>query len=383
MTMTSIVIVGGGVMGAATACFLARDHGIAATVLERDPTYRQASSALSASSIRQQFSTTVNIALSRESLLFYRRIGDELAVNGERPDIGLVEGGYLYLASEAGAALMRELHALQRAEGADVALLDPHALHERFPWLSADGIALGSLGLSGEGWFDGWSVLQAFRRKAIACGARFVQAEATALEAHAVRCADGRRFEADAIVLAAGAWSAALLKPLGIDLPVRARKRDVFVVESPATLPGFPLLIDTSGVWCRPEGRGFICGAPPRGDDVDDAPLEHIDHALFDEHIWPALAARVPAFEALRVTSAWAGYYEMNLFDHNGLVGPLPGWPTLHLACGFSGHGMQQAPAVGRALAEGLATGAWHSPVASLSPQRMWHNAPLLERNVI
>ena len=371
-------------MGAATACFLARDHGIAATVLERDPTYARASSALSASSIRQQFSTAVNIALSRESLLFYRRIGEELAVNGERPDIGLVEGGYLYLTSDAGAPLMRELHALQRSEGADVALLDGPALRERFPWLCTDGIALGSLGLTGEGWFDGWSVLQAFRRKAIACGARFVHAEASALEPHAVVCREGRRFEADAIVLAAGAWSAALLKPLGIELPVRARKRDVFVVESPAVLPGFPLLIDTTGVWCRPEGRGFICGAPPRSDDIDDAPLEHIDHALFDEHIWPALAARVPAFEALCVTRAWAGYYEMNLFDHNGLVGPLPGWPTLHLACGFSGHGMQQAPAVGRALAAHLATGRWTLPqIAALSPQRVWHDMPLLERNVI
>ena len=381
--MTRIVIVGGGVMGAATACFLARDHGVSATVLERDSTYRQASSALSASSIRQQFSTTVNIALSRESLYFYRRIGDELATNSERPDIGFVEGGYLYLASEADAPLMRELHALHCAEGADVVLLDPLALHQRFPWLSTEGIALGSLGASGEGWFDGWAVLQAFRRKAIACGARFVQAEVTAVEAHEVRCADDRRFAADAIVIAAGAWSAPLLRPLGIDLPVRARKRDVFVVQGPQVLPRFPLLIDPSGVWCRPEGRGFICGAPPRGIDVDDAPLECVDHGLFEERIWPALAARVPAFEALRVISAWAGYYEMNLFDHNGLVGCLPGWPSLHLVCGFSGHGMQQAPAVGRALAAGLARGEWNAHIARLSPQRLTKSEPLVERNVI
>jgi FAD-dependent oxidoreductase domain-containing protein 1 len=390
----SVVIVGGGVMGAATACFLARDHGVAATVLERDPTYRRASSALSASSIRQQFSNAVNIALSRESLAFYRRIGDELAVNGERPHIGLVEAGYLYLAGDADAPLMRELHALQRAHGADVALLDAAALQQRFPWLSCEGIALGSLGESGEGWFDGWSVLQAFRRKAIGCGARFVHAEAVTLEPHAVRCADGSRHTADAIVLAAGAWAATLLQPLGVDLPVRARKRDVFVFESPAVLPGCPLIIDPSGVWCRPTGHegarrvargsGFICGAPPRGEDIDDAPLEHIDHALFDEHIWPVLARRVPSFEALRVTSAWAGYYEMNLFDHNGLVGALPQWPNLYLACGFSGHGMQQAPAVGRALAMRLANGEWPSAeIEALSPVRVWRQQPLIERNVI
>ena len=171
---------------------------------------------------------------------------------------------------------------------------------------------------------------------------------------------------------------------MGIDLPVRARKRDVFVLQSPAALPGCPLLIDPSGVWLRPEGRGFIAGAPPRGEDLDDAPLEHIDYGLFDELIWPALAARIPAFEALRVQSAWAGYYEMNLFDHNGLVGAVPQLSNLHLACGFSGHGLQQAPAVGYALATNLVTGEWPNQViTALSPHRLWTGAPLLERNVI
>lgn len=377
-------------MGAATACFLARDHGIAATVIERDPTYRFASSALSASSIRQQYSTAVNIALSLHSLHFFRRIGQELAVNGEAPQIGLHEGGYLYLASEAGVPLMRELNALQRAHGADVALLEPAALRERFPWLNTEDVALASLGLSGEGWFDGFSVLQAFRRKAIACGAHFVHGDVAELECggdarvRALRLSDGQRLACDQAVLAAGAWSSALLAPLGIDLPVRARKRDVFVLESPAALPGCPLLIDPSGAWLRPEGRGFIAGAPPRGDDVDDAPLDDIDHGLFDEHLWPALAARIPAFEALRVRSAWAGYYEMNLFDHNGLVGALPQCPNLHLACGFSGHGLQQAPAVGHSLATNLVSGDWPiESIRALSPHRLWGGEPLFERNVI
>ena len=388
---TRIVIVGGGAIGAAAACFLARDHGIAATVIERDPSYARASSALSASSIRQQFSTPLNIALSQESLAFYRRIGDELAVDGDAPTISLVERGYLYLASATGRAALEANHAVQRAHGAEVALLEPAALRERFPWLDTNGIALASLGLAGEGWFDGWSVLQAFRRKAIACGARFVTAEALPLTADAgridgVRCADGRRFEADALLVAAGAWSAPLLRDLGVDLPVRARKRDVFVFDAPTPLPGCPLVIDPGGVWFRPEGEHgrFITGAPPRGDDADDVPLDDIDHGLFEEVIWPALAARVPAFEALRVRSAWAGYYELNTFDHNGLVGPLPGWPDLHLACGFSGHGLQHAPAVGRGIAAWLATGAWHgSDLSPLSPARLAAGRPLIERNVI
>ena len=391
-----VVIVGGGVMGAATACFLARDHGAEVTVLERDPGYTRASSALSASSIRQQFSQPANIALSRWSVEFLRRVGEELRVNGEQPPtIGLVEPGYLYLATAAGEGVLRDNHAVQTAAGATVALLSPAELRARFPWLQVDDLAAGSLGLDGEGWFDGPALHAAFRRKAIACGARFVQAEAIGFAVgtdpvQAVRCTDGRRFDADAMVLAAGAWSAPLAAELGIGLPVHARKRDVFVLESPARLPGCPLVIDPSGLWFRPDGadgRRFLAGAPPREPwpgDPDEPPLDAIDHAQFDEQLWPALAARVPAFEALRVRSAWAGYYEMNDFDHNGLAGRLPGWRNAYTACGFSGHGMQQAPAVGSALAALLAGGRSDAPsLEALSPQRLIDAQPLVERCII
>jgi glycine/D-amino acid oxidase-like deaminating enzyme len=390
--VAQVLIVGGGAMGASTACFLARDHGIAVTVLERDPTYARASSALSASSIRKQFSTPVNIALSRWSVGFLRRAHDELAVDGERPRIGLVEPGYLYLAGGGGEAALRALHALQCREGAAVALLDPHQLAARFPWLRTDDLALGSLGLEGEGWFDGPALAQAFRRKAAACGARFLHAAALRFVTRGDRVAgvvtdDGRTFAADAVALCAGAWSAPLAATLGVTLPVSPKKRDVFVFEAPAQLPACPLVIDPGGAWFRPEGRRYICGAPPREPfpgDPDEPPLEAIDHPLFDEVIWPALAHRVPVFEALRLRSAWAGYYEMNAFDHNGLAGPLPGWANAFTACGFSGHGMQQSPAVGCALAGLIAGRSTDSPpLDALSPARIAAGRPLREKNVI
>jgi FAD-dependent oxidoreductase domain-containing protein 1 len=387
-----VVVIGGGVMGAAAACFLARDHGAAVTVLERDPSYARASSALSASSIRQQFSTPLNIALSQWSLAFLRRAHDELALAGERPQIGLVERGYLYLAGAAGAGVLRDNHVVQIAAGAPVALLEPAALRERFPWLHTADLALGALGLAGEGWFDGPALHAAFRRKAAACGVRFVAAEACGFETtidcvDAVRSTDGRRIGADDVLLAAGAWSTPLAAQLGLTLPVSAKKRDVFVLDSPAAVPGCPLVIDPSGVWFRPEGRGFLAGAPPREPwpgDPDEPSLEAVDHELFDTHIWPALAARVPAFEALRVRSAWAGYYEMNAFDHNGVAGALPGWCNAFVACGFSGHGMQHAPAVGAALAARIGGGTTDAPALdALSPQRLLDGRPLRERNVI
>jgi len=200
----------------------------------------------------------------------------------------------------------------------------------------------------------------------------------------AVVTADGTRWPGDAFVLAAGAWSAPLAAQLGVGLPVRARKRDVFVFDSPAALPGCPLVVDPCGLWFRPEGRGYLCGAPPRGADPDEPPLEAIDHGLFDEVIWPALAHRVPAFAALRLHAAWAGYYEMNLHDHNGLAGALPGWANAYTACGFSGHGMQQAPAVGCALAALVAGGTSDAPdLAPLSPARLARGEALVERCVI
>jgi FAD-dependent oxidoreductase domain-containing protein 1 len=383
-----VVIVGGGVMGSAIACFLARDHGVHPLVVERDPSYARASSALSASSIRQQFSVPVNIALSQWSMAFLRRVGDELAVGGEAPVIGLVESGYLYLATRSGADALRANVEVQHAAGADVELLSPAQLRSHFPWLVSDDLDCAALGRSGEGWFDGPALMQAFRRKAIACGASFVAADAARFETddgavRAVLCTDGRRFAADAVVLAAGAWTAPLAAQLGVALPVAAKKRDVFVLDSPAVLPRCPLVIDPCGVWFRPEGRGFIAGAPPRGDDADDLPLA-VDYGLFEANLWPALARRVPAFEALRVRSAWSGYYEMNTFDHNGLAGPLPGWRNVSTACGFSGHGMQQAPAVGCALAAQLAGARSSAPkLDALSPRRLVDNRPLTERNII
>jgi glycine/D-amino acid oxidase-like deaminating enzyme len=392
-TRTSrVVIIGGGVIGSAIACFTLRDPAFAGsvTVIERDPTYARASSALSASSIRQQFAAPVNVAISRFGIEFLRAAGEQLEVDGEKPQLGLVEPGYLYLAATAeGADTLRRNHVVQSAHGAQIALLDRAALRERFAWLAVDDVALGAHGERGEGWFDGYSLLQAFRRKARAQGAAYVAAEARSFAMDGERIAaavldDDSRVAGDVFVNAAGPWAATVARWAGVDLPVRPRCRSVFVFACPAALPGCPLVIDPSGLWFRPEGAQFICGiSPDADDDADDAPLA-VDHKLFDDALWPRLAARVPAFEALRVTGSWAGYYEYNTFDQNGIVGFHPRVANLVLANGFSGHGMQQAPAVGRGVAELLVHGHYRTlDLSALAFDRIPANAPLAEANII
>jgi FAD-dependent oxidoreductase domain-containing protein 1 len=389
--MPAVIIIGGGVIGSAIACFTLCDPAFrgSVTVLERDPAYTRASSALSASSIRQQFSTPVNVQIGRWGIEFLRDVGRRLAVDGEQPVIGLLEPGYLFLATAAGVAALERNHSVQRAHGADVELLDPAALRRRFPWLSTEGIALGSHGVAGEGWFDGFSLFQAFKRKARSRGARYLSAEAAGLataqgRVSAVRLADGSELSCDIAVNAAGPWARSVAGWVGIDLPVSARRRSVFVFDSPARLPACPLVIDPKGVYFRPEGQSFICGvSPDEANDPEEPPLE-VEHRLFDEIIGPALAARVPAFEALRQTRAWAGYYEMNTFDANGIVGAHPAIPNLLFANGFSGHGMQQSPAVGRAVAELIVHGGYRSlDLTPLGFERLLARRPLVELSVV
>jgi len=387
-----IVIVGGGAIGSGIASFLVADPAFrgAVTVVERDPTYSQASSALSASSIRQQFSTPVNIELCRFGIEFLRTIGERLAVDGERPNVGLVENGYLFLASAEGSAALRENHALQRAHGVDVELLEADALRRRFGWLSTEGVACGAFGVRGEGWFDGYSLLQAFRRHARSRGVRYVHAQACGFDTEGARIVDvqldnGERIAADAFVNAAGPWAADVAAWVGVDLPVRARRRCVFGFQCATPIVPCPLVIDPGGTWFRPEGRNrFICGtSPDAANDPDGLPLD-VEHALFEALLWPSLANRVPAFEALRPLEAWAGYYEYNTFDQNGIVGSHPHWANLFFANGFSGHGLQQAPAVGRAIAELLVHGRYVSlDLAPLRFERMAEQRPLVERNVV
>ncbi len=386
-----VVIIGGGVMGSAVAFFLRSTPDFTGDVLviERDPSYRFATSALSASSIRQQFSTPLNIQMSMFGIEFLRHVADHLAVEGEALSIGLREPGYLILAAPDNVDLLRRNVALQQAHGADIAFLTPEQMRARFAWITTDGVGGAGFGVTGEGWFDGPALMQAFRRKAISLGARFIKAEVTAIEhsgtrVDAVQLADGQRITCGTLVNAAGPQAGLVAALAGIELPVRPRKRSVFVFKTPAVLPGFPLLIDSNGVWVRPEGETFIAGvSPSEAEDVDATDFD-VDHGFFDDPVWPTIAARVPALETLRLVGDWAGHYEVNTLDHNAVLGPHPELGNFLFINGFSGHGMQQSPAAGRAIAEWISQGRYASlDVRLFGYERVRDNRPIRELNVI
>ena len=145
-----------------------------------------------------------------------------------------------------------------------------------------------------------------------------------------------------------------------------------------------PNVIDLSGTFVRPEGELFLAGNTPQREIAEHHEDFETDHAEFDDHIWPALWHRIPAFDALRVPRSWTGHYEYNTLNHNGIVGFHLRVGNFMFANGFSGHGLQQSPAVGRAVSELIVHGAFRT--LDLSPfgyGRIERNEPFLEEAVI
>jgi len=386
-----VVIVGGGVMGSAVAYFLTADPAFdgSVAVVERDPGYGRCATTRSWGGVRQQFSTPENVRMSLASLAFFRDAEDLLAVDGEGPDLAFRERGYLFLASPAGLAVLEANHALQRGLGAEIALIDRDGLAARFPWLSLEGIAAGGFGERGEGWLDPSALLHGFRRKAQAQGARYLHEEAVAVErdggaVRSVTLAGGQRLSCGHLVNAAGPWAGRLAALAGIALPVGPRKRMTYVFDCRAELPGMPLVIDPTGLAVRPEGANYIAIlSPPPEDDPESDDLGE-DYALFERTIWPTLAQRVPAFEAIKLTGAWAGTYDYNSLDRNAVIGPHPEVANFLFCTGFSGHGLQQSPAAGRAVAEAILHGRARSlDVSALGYERIRDRRPLEEQNVV
>lgn len=386
-----VVIAGGGVMGSAIAYFLGADPAFTGNVLvvERDPSYANCATTRSWGGIRQQFSTPENVRMSQFAAQFVRQAGELLAVDGERPDLAFRERGYLFLASAQGQEILKSNVALQRGLGAEVDLLAPDELARRFPWLETGDLAAGAFGPRNEGWIDPSALLHAFRRKARALGTAYTADEVIGIARErsrvtGVKLRTGGAIGCGILVNAAGPQAGALAALARIDLPVRPRKRTTFVFDCRESLQPLPLTIDPTGVAFRPEGAQYLAIlSPPADRDPDSGDLEP-DHAMFEDDIWPILAARVPAFGAIKVTGTWGGHYDYNTFDQNAVLGPHPDLANFLFCNGFSGHGIQQSPAAGRAIAEFITYGGYRSlDLSALSYARIPAGRTIKEINVV
>ncbi len=391
MMKADVVVIGGAVMGASAAYWLTRLHpGLEVLVVERDPGFARASTALSVASIRQQFSSPVNVAISRFGIGFIRDFQHSLGVDVGVGSLGLKENGYLFLSHTAeGAEVLRDLAAMQCRLGAATEVWAPERIKARYPWLEVGDLTAGSIGARDEGWFDNMGLLAGFRAAARAQGARFVSDEVTGLTVAAGRVTEVTLAKAGPVacnvaVNAAGTRAAEVARWAGLDLPVEPRKRTVFVIDAPnARHPDAPLLIDT-GFYLRPEQGHWITATVPAEDGpcaVDDF---EPDLQLFEEVIWEQLWHRAPGFDAVKVVRHWVGHYAYNRLDQNAILGPHPDLPNLFFMNGFSGHGLQQAPAIGRGIAEHVLTGGWQSlDLSDLSIERVLRDAPLREVAVV
>ncbi len=386
-----VIIIGGGVMGASAAYWLTKmQPGLRVLVVERDPTYARAATALSVASVRQQFSHAVNVRISRFGVDFIRNFAERLGPAGGIPSLGLQENGYLFVTTrEDQAEVMREIAAMQRTEGAATEVWGPEAISARFPWLNTEDLVAGSFGPRDEGWFDNMGLLAGFRNAARAQGAQFLKAEATGLRVENGRVTgveiEGRGLvPCGAAINAAGTRAAAVMGWAGLPHPVEPRKRTVFVIDAPnARHPDAPLFID-AGFYMRPEHGHWIIATVPEGDSACDPDDFEPDLHLFEDVIWPLVWHRAPGFDAVKVVRHWVGHYDFNTLDQNAILGPHPALPNLYLMSGFSGHGLQQSPAIGRGIAEHILNGGWQSiDLSELSVDRVLAGTPMLERAIV
>lgn len=401
MTQTyDVVIIGGAVIGSSVAYFLAAnpDFDGSVLVIERDSSYAQSATALSASGIRTQFSNAINVQISQFGAEFIRQFPDLMQIGPDRPDLNFHPGGYLFLArNTAQAEILIANHKVQLSCGADVVLWNSDELAAAFPHLNTSDITLASYGRRDEGWFDNTGMMNGFRNKARDLGVEYTNDTAVAIghengRANTVTLASGQIVNAGIIVNASGPRAALTARMAGLDLPVEPRKRTAFVFDCAHSPEGsatinqgrLPLMIDPSGIWVRPEGRYFLTAAPPAEDPAVDWDDYQPRYEEFENTIWPVLAARSSNFEAIKVVNQWAGHYDYNTLDHNMIIGRHPEMPNFICANGFSGHGLQQAPATGRAVSELIAYGRYRTlDLSPLCVERIIENRPFLEQAVI
>jgi FAD-dependent oxidoreductase domain-containing protein 1 len=367
-----IIIVGGGVIGSSIAYNLLNDGFSGKVVIfEKDGMYEFASTPRSAGGFRQLFTTAINIQLSKYSLEIYKNFSKTMADDGEEMEIDFKQRGYLFLATEDMMPRFKKHLKLQHENGVSSQLLDKNELLNIIPELNIDDLA-GGLYCQESGYLDPYSVMQGYIKCSKKLGAEYIYEEVESLlteqdQIKGVRLENGSEFFAPIVVNCAGAWASILSEKANLPLPVVPLPRQVFQFDIEKPLQKYlPLTMDPTGVYFRHEGEKFISGYAEEIEPKIDFKWRR---SAFIEYIWPVLANRIKNFENAKVESGWTGLYDFNTKDHNAILGEYPTMKGYYVAFGFSGHGMQQAPAVGKGLSELIRTGKYET--MDLTPLRV------------
>ena len=394
-TSYDVVIVGGAMFGSSVAWFLANNPDFDGSILvvEKDPSYEFSSTAHTNSCMRQQFSNEINIRISQFAAEFVNGFQDFMGNDPRVPEIPIHSYGYMYMAdNDAFADVLRSSQIMQKACGAGTKFMTPDEIKRDYPFYNLDGIIGANHNLINEGYFDGNTVFDWWKRSAQENGAEYVNNEVIAMTKDAagrrvesVTLKSGEMIACGTVVNASGPRAVLTSRMAGIEIPIEPRKRYTFIFSAENPLDrDLPLTIDPTGVHMRTDGTYYLAGCAPDDDLAVDYDDFDQDHSLWQEKVWPIIANRIPQFEALKLVNSWAGHYAFNTFDQNAVLGPHTDVENFIFVNGFSGHGFQQSPAMGRGTAEWITYGAYRT--LDLSPfnySRIINNTPFTEKAVI
>ncbi|MEM7545405.1 MAG: FAD-binding oxidoreductase [Pseudomonadota bacterium] len=390
-----VVIIGGAMYGSSVAWWLTDnpDFNGSILVVERDPTYEFTSTSHTNSCMRQQFSNKVNVRISQFAADYVKNFREYMGGDDRVPRLALNSYGYMYLAdNDDFAQTLRENQEIQSACGAGTKYMTRDEIARDYPFYQLDDIIGANHNLVDEGYFDGATLFDWWRRSARERGAEYVTNEVTAITRNAagdrvesVTLKSGEVISCGTVVNASGPRAVLTSRMAGIDIPVEPRKRYTFIFAAEKPLDrDLPLTIDPSGVHMRTDGQYYLAGCPPDEDPAVDYDDFVQDHSIWEDKVWPIIANRIPQFEAIRLTNSWAGHYAFNTLDQNAIIGPHDEVENFIFVNGFSGHGFQQSPAMGRGVAEMITYGEYRAlDLSAFGYARIASMTPFLERAVI
>ena len=390
-----IIIIGGAIYGSAIAWFLSNDSNFDGKILviEKDPSYEFSSTARTNSCIRQQFSTKINIQISQFGADYINNFRTHMNGDPDIPILSIQNFGYMYLANtKEFAKVLWENQKIQASENAETKYMSAKEISYDYPFYNVEDIVAGNHNLKNEGYFDGNTIFNWWKKSAKKNGAEYIKNEVCSMNlnesktnVNSIVLKSGEVIVCDKVINSAGPYASKVSLMAGIKIPVEPRKRYSYVFKAEKPLDrDLPLTVDPSGVTMRSDGQYYLAGCPPDYDPAVDYQDFTIDYSIWETKVWPRVVHRIPQFESVRLINSWVGHYAYNVLDQNAIVGYHSNVRNFIFANGFSGHGFQQSPAIGRGIAELITYNEFRSlDLAPFRFSRIEANEPFIETAII